>query len=367
MRRTTVHAVAAAAMIATAAPARAQGPGSANGPDIAIAIQSQIRAAMREAQSVKIKEVARAYQGRNQGAEQNERFSRKVRVGRDGRVSVSNISGDIVVNPGSGDEVSIDAVKRGRGQADLAAVRIVVDERPGRVDVRTEHPRGFGDRRGDSVSVDYTITLPAGAAIDVHSVSGNLKVTGARGAVRVETVSGDVRVSDTPKLEGAKSVSGNVTISGVSTEGDLAAGSVSGDLVANAVKVHGLELTSVSGNITATDVTCDRFTAKSVSGDVRYEGGVTRGGAYEVNVHSGDIRLVLANPAGFVFNANSFSGSIRSDLPMTIGGDQDRDRDRDRRGRRDSMSNRSMRATFGDGSATISAHSFSGDITLSKR
>src|SRR4051812_26814568 len=39
----------------------------------------------------------RAYQGRERGPEQTDRFSRKVKIGRDGRVSVSNISGDITV------------------------------------------------------------------------------------------------------------------------------------------------------------------------------------------------------------------------------------------------------------------------------
>ena len=52
-------------------------------------------------------ELPAAYQGRNRGPDQTERFSRRVKVGRDGRVSVGNIAGDIVVTGGSGDEVSI--------------------------------------------------------------------------------------------------------------------------------------------------------------------------------------------------------------------------------------------------------------------
>jgi DUF4097 and DUF4098 domain-containing protein YvlB len=241
-----------------------------------------------------------------------------------------------------------------------------VDERPGRVDVRTEHERNSFNRNGrsDHVSVDYSVTVPAGATVDVHSVSGNVKVTGVHGALRAETVSGDVLAADTPKIEVAKSVSGNVTLSGVSTDGDLAAGSVSGDVIAKSVKVHSLDVNSVSGNVNVTDVTCDRFNAKSVSGGVDYSGAITRGGSYDINVHSGNVRLVLANPSGFVLNASTFSGSIRSDLPMTVGGDTDT---RDRRGRRDVMSNRSMRATFGDGSATLTVRTFSGDISINKR
>src|SRR3954471_9210331 len=92
-----------------------------------------------------------AYQGRNNGPEQTERFSRKVKIGRDGRFSVSNVSGDIVVSAGSGDEVSIEAIKRTRGdRSELANVQIVVDDRAGRVDVRTEHDSNRHDRNGRS-------------------------------------------------------------------------------------------------------------------------------------------------------------------------------------------------------------------------
>jgi DUF4097 and DUF4098 domain-containing protein YvlB len=304
---------------------------------------------------------ARTYQGRDRGPEQTDRFSRKVKIGRDGRVSVSNISGDIVVTGGSGDEVSIEAVKRSRGdQAQLALVRIIVEDRAGRVDVRTEYDnsRAF---RNNNVSVDYTLTIPSGAALDVKSVSGSVKVNGVRGSVHAESVSGNVTTTDTPKVEAAKSISGDVTLSGISIDGDLSANTVSGSVTAKGVKAHALELGSVSGDIVVTDVTCDRLNAKSVSGGFEYTGTIAKGGVYDVNVHSGTVRFVLANPSGFDLSASTFSGNIRSDLPLTIGGD------RDPGSRRRGPSNRSMRATFGDGSATLTLRTFSGDIVIAKR
>jgi len=303
------------------------------------------------------------YQGRDRGPEQTDRFSRKVKLGRDGRVTIGNISGQIVVTGGSGDEVSIEAVKRTRGdQSQLANVRIVVDDRPGRVDVRTEYDSSRFTRN-NSVSVDYTVTVPSGASVEVKSVSGNVKVTGVRGAVRSESVSGDVTTSDTPRVEAAKSVSGNVTLSGIQNDGDLSATSVSGTVSAKGVKAHALELGSVSGDLMVSDVTCDRLNAKSVSGAFEYSGTIARGGVYDVNLHSGNVRFVLANPVGFELAASTFSGNIRSDLPLTIGGDRDRDRD----GRRRGPQNRSMRATFGDGSATLTLRTFSGDIVIARR
>jgi hypothetical protein len=311
-----------------------------------------------------------AYQGRNSGPEQTERFSRKVKIGRDGRFSLGNISGDIVVTAGSGDEVSIEAVKRIRGDRnELANVEIVVEERAGRVEVRAEGERNRSDRnrRDNNVSVDFTVSVPASAGLDLHSVSGSLKVTGVRGSVRAETVSGNVTTTDTPKLEQAKSVSGDVLMTGAAAEGDLSAGSVSGNVTAKGLKARGLDLGSVSGDVLLTDVTCERLGVKSVSGDVEYAGALVRNGRYEINTHSGSVRLTLVNPVGFELNANSFSGSIRSDFAMTVGGDTSRrDRDDSRSGRRDSSSH-SMRATFGDASAILTIRTFSGDVVIAKR
>jgi hypothetical protein len=178
---------------------------------------------------------AGAYQGRDRGPQQTDRFSRKVKLGPDGRVSIANIAGDIVVTGGSGDEVSIEAVKRTRGdRAELANVEIVVEERAGRVEVRAEHDRNRTERnrRGDNTSVDFTVTVPVSAGLDVHSVSGSVKISGVRGTVRAETVSGNVSTTDTPKLEQAKSVSGDVSLTGAASDGDLAASSVSGGVTA---------------------------------------------------------------------------------------------------------------------------------------
>ncbi len=314
-----------------------------------------IRRAAREAAH------AGAYQGRDRGPEQTDRFSGKYKIGRDGRVSVSNISGDITVNGGSGDEVSIEAIKRTRGDRNaLGDVRIQVDNAPSRVDIRTEYP---GSSRSN-VSVDYTIAVPNGASLELHSVSGTIKVSAVRGSVRVETISGAVTATDTPNVELAKTVSGDVSLSGVATDGNVAAGTVSGTITAKGLKARRLDLNSVSGDVTLTDVSVSSVHAKSVSGSFEYSGTIQKGGDYDVNVHSGTIRFALSNPTGFYLNADSFSGSIRTDFPVTIGGSHSDDNDRG--GRRMRMG-QSVHGSNGDGSATLTLRTFSGSIVIAKR
>jgi DUF4097 and DUF4098 domain-containing protein YvlB len=288
------------------------------------------------------------------GPEQTERFSRKLRLARAGSVTVGNISGDMVVTGGSGDDVSIEAIKRTRCESSqLSAVQITVEERAGRVGVETEYPRY---KSGVNVSVDYTITVPSWAAIELHSVSGDVKVTAVQGATRVESVSGNIATSDTPKLEMAKSVSGDVDLIGARDVGDLTAGTVSGNVRAKDVKARNVSINTISGKVMLTDVSTDRLAAKTLSGDVSYAGSLAKGGRYELTTHSGQVRLMLTSGVGFELDANTFSGLIRSDLPLTLTGDIRS------RGPRNSLTH----ATFGDGSAALSIRTFSGDIVITK-
>ncbi len=304
-----------------------------------------------------------AYQGRDRGPEQSDRFSAKYRIGRDGRLSLANISGDITVTGGSGDEATVDAVKRTRGdRVTLSQVRIQVDAAANRVDIRTEYPR----MSHSNVSVDYTVTVPSGASIELHSISGTIKLAGVRGSVRVETISGSVTASDTPNVELAKTVSGDVSLSGISTDGDVTAGTVSGTLTAKGLKAKRLDLSTVSGDIVLTDVNVASLHAKSVSGGFEYSGAIQKGGDYDVNVHSGTIRFTLANPSGFYLNADSFSGSIRTDFPVTIGGSRSTTDDR-APGRMRMGPGQSVHGVSGDGSATLTLRTFSGSIVIAKR
>lgn len=335
-----------------AAPVAAQDPYDR---DPRIVVREQVRDTIRDHETVRAR--ARAYQGRDRGPEQTERFSRRVRLGRDGRFAIANVAGNITVTGGSGDEVSIEAVKRTRGDASqLASVQILVDERPGRVEVKTDHTA-----RNDRVSVDFTVTVPASAGVDAKSVSGNVKITGVQGVVRAESVSGGITTASTPKLEAAKSVSGDVDLTDATTDSDLNATSVSGSIRARGLRARTLDLGTVSGDVLLSNVACTRLGVRSVSGDVEYSGTLAKSGRYDINSHSGTIRLTLATDVGFELSANSFSGSIRSELPMTLGPTTART-DRRRPG-----PGHSTRAVFGDGSAALVIRTFSGDIVITKR
>jgi DUF4097 and DUF4098 domain-containing protein YvlB len=248
------------------------------------------------------------------GDEQTERISRKFKIGAMGRLALSNISGDIAVTAGSGDEVTVEAVKRTRGdRSELSSVVIEIDDRPGRVDIRTRHTA-----RRDRSSVDYTVTVPREATVDLASISGNVRVTNLQGPLRAQSVSGTVAVSGSTNVEFAKSISGDVELTGSAPEARLTGSTVSGTVRARDLKTRALSLSAISGHAEVTNVQAERLEVKSVSGDVIFDGAVVRNARYEFNTHSGNVRLTLASAPGFELNANTFSGDVRSDLPVTI-------------------------------------------------
>jgi DUF4097 and DUF4098 domain-containing protein YvlB len=263
--------------------------------------------------------------------------------------------------------VVIDAVKQTRSnRRALADVQIEVEERPGRIDVRTRYPRSSDVR----VSVDFTVRVPAWAQVELRSVSGEVRVTGVENLVRAESVSGNVAASATPRLERVKSVSGDVELAGIAS-GSLSASTVSGDLRARDLKVAALDISTVSGTVTLAAVSAEHVAVKSVSGEISYSGPLSRGGHYDLNSHSGDVRISPSSHTGFELTASTFSGSIHSDLPLTIGGAGVGAGSGSGTGVGNNVltgrgRNRSMRATFGDGSAIVSVRTFSGDISITQ-
>lgn len=306
------------------------------------------------------------YQGR-QRESQTERETRTAQIGANGELDIQNIAGDIVVTRGSGNRATIEIVKTARAESAsdaremLSQVNVVMSERGGRTEIRTEYPRGEqrGRQRNFSVSVTFTISAPAGASITAKSISGNVSVRDISGEIAAETVSGDVTISNAARVATAKTISGNVRISEAALDNALEASSVSGDVILTRATATRLSLSTVSGNVIADEVSCPRVEMQAVSGRVEYKGGLAASGRYELTSHSGDVRLTVGGDTGFEVRANSFSGSVRSDVPVTLRGDSGDSGDR--RGRQ-----RSLRGVYGNGSAVLELTTFSGTIVIAK-
>jgi DUF4097 and DUF4098 domain-containing protein YvlB len=316
-------------------------------------------AARRAAQAAREAERRRRQEARR-GPEYTDKLSRTLRLGRNGTFDLWNLSGDIVVTGGSGNDVRIDAIKRVRhpneseARALLRAIDIRIEERNGNVEVRTDFPR-----RNWSGGVDYTISVPRDANVVLRSISGDIRVSSLNGELRAETTSGDLLATAVGRIRQAKSISGDVEIA--DSDGDeVSANTTSGSLIVRGVKARNVDLQSVSGDLRLTDVESERMFVRSVSGNVEFGGRLSRQGRYELQSHSGDVRVSPLGSQGFSLEASTFSGDLRSDYPLTLQGNQQNARQFRRTGR-------GIRGSFGEGGAVLTLQSFSGNITIVKR
>lgn len=289
-----------------------------------------------------------------QGPEHSETFSRSVRLPRNGTLELTNAVGDVTITGGEGDEVRIDAVKRVRAADEttakqrLQALTIALTERQDAIDVRSESsPRG-------RVRVDYTVTLPSGANVNVRTVSGDVRVTNVRGEVRAHTVSGSVTGSGLERVRSIRAFSGDISLSNASAD-ELRLETVSGAVLARGLQARYVELETVSGDIQFAEVNAERVSLRSVSGDIEYAGRLARGGRYDLQSHSGDIRVLPAGNPGFSVDASSFNGDIRSAFEL-----------RSTPARGEGALNRALRGTAGDGSASLLLRTFNGGIAVEK-
>jgi DUF4097 and DUF4098 domain-containing protein YvlB len=304
-------------------------------------------------------------QRRDQREEQTERITRTVNIGASGEIELSNISGDIIVVRGGGTAAAIEIIKTARGasadeaRAMLSLVQVDVTEHGTRVEARTRYPPGDelrrNNRRNVDVSVAFNVAAPAGTRIIVKSISGDVSVKDIMGGLTLETISGNVHIANAGRMASGRSISGDVELVDTKVEGALEAGTISGTVRLRRTSARSLAINSVSGSVELEDVTSERIDAQVISGDITFAGDLMPNGRYELTSHSGSIRLAIAAGTGFQVEASSFSGSITSDIPVTMTGGQS--------GRR----NRALRGTVGNGGAVLDLTTFSGTILITKR
>lgn len=276
--------------------------------------------------------------------EVTDRFSRTLHLDQDATFDLTNVYGTVVLMSGQGRDVTIDAVKRverpnaNAARALLGMIDIQITEGANRVEVRTVVPRP----RNFPGSVDYTITLPQDALVTVRTVAGNIHVNNIR-AELLKSVSGDIEI-----------------VAGLPTD-VVTASTVSGNVTVHGLMGRTAQLSTVTGNVHVDDVQVDRLAVRAVNGNIDYAGDLARSGRYEFVTHSGDIRLMVSGTTGFEVQANSFSGTVRSDFPIGRGGRAPGE------GARSGVTPRGLRGAFGDGSAMLVLRAFSGNISVVRR
>jgi len=264
------------------------------------------------------------------------RLDTTVAFDKNGTITISAGSGDVVVTATSANQLRVRAESEGDD--------IRFDASRGNVELSTAR-RGSDGR--------FEISVPIGARVVAKSQSGDVSIRGTHGEVQVTAQSGDVRIDDVNGRLDVQSFSGEVVAGNIT--GDVDIRTQSGDLTLTDVRGN-IEISNTSGDILMRGVTAKSVRAKTTSGDVTYDGTIDPNGRYELTSHSGDVRLRVPRDASAQLTVSTWNGEINSDFPMTL-----------KPGDHAIGSSNSKRFTFaiGGGAARISAETFSGDVTVS--
>jgi DUF4097 and DUF4098 domain-containing protein YvlB len=284
-----------------------------------------------------------------------EKFEKTVALAKEGKVDISNVSGNIEVRTWAQDQVKIQALKVSeassldKAKENAAKVNIEVAEEGNVLRIETKYPKNLFGGSSINVSVDYWLWIPEKASLEANNISGNVDVEGPGGPVDLSAISGDINLRKASKGADCSTISGNLAATGVI--GDVFLKSVSGDIKATRIK-GSVQAETVSGSLEMLDISeASVVRLKALSGDVVYRGRINREGTYTLKSHSGGISMFLPADSAFDFEAGTFSGSIESDFEIKMSG---------------KISEKEMRGVVNGGGASVKLSSFSGDIKLKK-
>lgn len=210
-------------------------------------------------------------------------------AGAHGRLTLTNVNGDVTVTGYDGTTIEVDAVKFASSEERLHEVTIESSMKNGRVVIEVDIDNDHHDEHGNA-GVAFTIRVPRGTRIDeLALVNGDLELEGIGAPVEASSVNGNVT---------ARQLSGEVDLSAVNGDVDL---TVAG-------KVDEIKLHSVNGTVELViprDADA-RVSASTVHGSIRGTGDIKA----EKNFVGSTLSSVLGEGRGRI-DLNTVNGNIR--------------------------------------------------------
>ncbi len=266
-----------------------------------------------------------------------------------GSVPVSTLAGapTIVINDTNGNihvshgnSLSIEDVKHSGFFDDPNNINVKSDTSGGVITVNVDTGDGFLSGR----SVDFNITVPDNANLQLKTTSGDITVDNANGDIALQTTSG------------------NITTSNDTFVGDAILQTTSGDIQStNDVFSNNANLSTTSGDVSMNQDTLNGSAkVNATSGDIDFTGtlapSTTPNVSYQFTAISGDIHVGLPANASFNVQADTTSGSIDAGAFPSINV-------------QDAQHGPGSHASgsVGSGGPSITITTTSGDITLHQR
>jgi DUF4097 and DUF4098 domain-containing protein YvlB len=207
-------------------------------------------------------------------------------------------------------------------------------------------------RSGVPAPLDYEITVPVRASLDIGGTYTDISIEGVRGSVSANTVQGTVTLRGGDGVISLKSVEGSITVQDAT--GRVEVNGVNKGIILRNINGD-IAAETVNGSILLDGVESSDVEAVTVNGRVTYEGTIQDRGRYRFGTHNGTIIVSIPERSNATIAAVSYQGSFSSRFTLPAGAVND-------------PSGKRHRASFalGSGSARIEAESFQGNIVLAR-
>lgn len=209
-------------------------------------------------------------------------------------------------------------------------------------ELRVGHLKGRAFK--GNVSISYEITVPAGTRVKSGTGSGSMSIEGVAEIVKASSGSGSLELSNIDGPAKASTGSGRIRLNNVS--GAVAANTGSGSIYLTQSAPGDVKVSTGSGRIELHNID-GALHARAGSGRVSVDG--RQNGTWDLDTGSGSIKVDLPDDAAFQLDAESSSGSIVVDHPVTVQG---------------KISKRHLRGEVRGGGDLLKIDSGSGGITV---
>jgi DUF4097 and DUF4098 domain-containing protein YvlB len=204
-------------------------------------------------------------------------------------VSVDTQYGAITVKPGPAMHVSVVATIQDKAHIEHL-------QKGNRIEIEAVIGKDADKQSG---RVDFELTVPPTATVNLRSSTGPLLVEHMRGDLTLEGAEAAVDVHESGgggNHVHVKTMNGPITLT-------------------NVRNAH-VEITSISGDVHLSSVTGPYVQVNSGSGKIFYDGDFGMGGDYDFSTHTGDIEALVPATASADFNAHSLQGQVQSDVSL---------------------------------------------------
>jgi DUF4097 and DUF4098 domain-containing protein YvlB len=230
-------------------------------------------------------------------------IDRSLPTGATPSVEISNVQGRVTVTAWDQQVVKV----TGTIENDQTEFEFVGDQRHVVIKVRPES--GKSHREHDEAILD--IKVPAGASLDINTVSADIDVQGVRGEQRLEAVSGGVTTVAYSEQLDVRTISGDAVVKGTGGKARIEVQSVSGGVTVRGVDGE-VEAQSVSGNVELDLGTATRLSLETVSGNLKASLTLASDARLDAESVNGDIDFRFAKPVNGEFEFETFSGNIEN-------------------------------------------------------